>query len=100
MIDFKNILNKYIERTGFAIEDIAGKSQDRRVSEKRHLLWLILRSSSPLVRYKDIVEFMGSIGHKTTVSNVQQNVKKMEMKIQVKGFRPYAKVVESVLDEI
>lgn len=100
MINYKGILTEYLNRTGFKEEDLIKKSKDRRLAEGRYLLWLILRSSSPLVRLKDIVEFMNTIGHKTTVANVQQGLKKIKVLIRSKDFKAYAKIYDSFLDDV
>jgi|21_taG_2_1085346.scaffolds.fasta_scaffold53171_2 hypothetical protein len=98
MIKFNEVLDDYLKRTGFLLEDIILKSKDRRISESRQLLWLVFKEIDPLVRYKDIVDFMDTIGHKTTVSNVQQGVKMIEDKISYKKYKYYKDILYSCLD--
>ena len=100
MIGYQEVLRLYLERTGFRKKDLLEESKDRRMSERRQLLWLIIRSKSPLIRYKDIVKFMDEIGYKTTISNVQQGIKMIEKKMKSDKFREYHEIYKRFLDDV
>ena len=100
MIGYQEVLRLYLERTGFRKNDLLEESKDRRMSERRQLLWLIIRSKSPLIRYKDIVNFMDEIGYKTTISNVQQGIKMIEKKMKSDKFREYYEIYKRFLDDV
>jgi len=100
MIDYNEILNQYLKEIKGTKKELFSKTKDKAVCSKRQILWLIYKSKSPLVRYKDIVGFMKKNGYETTVSNIQQGVFKARSDINQPYFEEQRKVFDKIISDV
>jgi hypothetical protein len=100
MIDYTEILNEYIKETKSTKKELFSKTKDKIICRNRQILWLIYKSKSPYVRYKDIVAFMKKHGYDTTVSNIQQGVFKARSDINQPYFEKHKEIFDKIIGDV